>query len=281
MPDSKRNIITTPDGTHIYYEESGTGKPILLIHGWQCSGRFFKQNVAVLSQYGRVITPDLRGHGRSSKGTAGLTLEQYAADIRCLIETLDLRDITMAGWSMGGPLLMVYWHKYQSDHRLTGVVLIDAPLSPMDPGEWNSHGLKGYNWDAFGLSISNVMYNYENSIHALTDNMFHSGKAPEEAKAWIIPELLLTPPWVSAGIMSDYIPLDTLQYVPSVTVPALVFSADSRFYPKGIGMGRYIASQFKTKATFVPVEKSGHIIFYEQRELFNKEFIKFLEATRK
>jgi non-heme chloroperoxidase len=62
---------TTNDGVKLYYEERGSGKPLVLIHGWSCSGNFFTRNVESLSSGCRVINVDLRGHGRSDKPTWG------------------------------------------------------------------------------------------------------------------------------------------------------------------------------------------------------------------
>jgi len=90
------------DGAKIFYEDQGHGQPIVLVHGWTCSSRFWQENAPELAKEFRVITIDLRGHGNSSKILTGHTISQYARDVREIIEYLALRDVTLAGWSLGG-----------------------------------------------------------------------------------------------------------------------------------------------------------------------------------
>lgn len=83
-------IFETKDGALIYYEDQGQGKPLVMIHGWSCSSKVFKNNVPELAKDFRVITIDLRGHGKSSKILHGHTIPQYAQDVRAVIEHLKL-----------------------------------------------------------------------------------------------------------------------------------------------------------------------------------------------
>ena len=135
-------FFETEDGAKIYYEDHGKGDVILLVHGWMCSSKFWKANVPELAKKFRVVTIDKRGHGYSSKTLWGHTVPQYARDVRALIEHLNLKDVTLAGWSLGGPVVLSYWQQYANDHRLKGFGLIDSNMAPFYPGEWNSHSLK-------------------------------------------------------------------------------------------------------------------------------------------
>ena len=73
--------LTLSDGAKLYYKELGQGDPIILIHGWPCSNEFFRKNIEELAKTHRVITPDLRGYGNSSKILSGHTMIQYGKDI--------------------------------------------------------------------------------------------------------------------------------------------------------------------------------------------------------
>jgi len=87
----------------LYYEDHGTGQPVVLIHGWPLSGRSWEKQVSALLDAGyRVITYDRRGFGDSSKPTFGYDYNTFAADLHRLVTTLDLRDATLVGFSMGG-----------------------------------------------------------------------------------------------------------------------------------------------------------------------------------
>src|ERR1051326_6842314 len=117
MSDS---FFETQDGAKLYYEDRGKGDVLVLVHGWMCSSRFWQANVPDLAKAVRVVTIDFRGHGFSSKTLSGHTVPQYARDVRAVIERLDLKNVTLAGWSLGGAVVLSYWQQYADDHRLKG-----------------------------------------------------------------------------------------------------------------------------------------------------------------
>jgi non-heme chloroperoxidase len=86
----------------LYYEDHGSGRPVVLIHGYPLSGRAWDKQVPVLLEHGhRVITYDRRGFGKSSQSTTGYDYDTFANDLQMLMETLDLRAVTLVGHSMG------------------------------------------------------------------------------------------------------------------------------------------------------------------------------------
>ncbi|TMR22698.1 alpha/beta hydrolase [Nonomuraea turkmeniaca] len=86
----------------LYYEDHGTGQPVVLIHGFPLDGHSWERQTAVLLDAGyRVITYDRRGFGRSSQPTTGYDYDTFAADLNTVMETLDLRDAVLVGFSMG------------------------------------------------------------------------------------------------------------------------------------------------------------------------------------
>ena len=86
----EQGFVKTNDGAYIYYEVEGEGRPIVLVHGWSCSGRFYARNVEGLKDRFKVVTLDLRGHGRSSKGTDGYTIDRLAQDVHEGVEALGI-----------------------------------------------------------------------------------------------------------------------------------------------------------------------------------------------
>jgi pimeloyl-ACP methyl ester carboxylesterase len=121
------NVGTENSGTiDLYYEDHGTGKPIVLIHGWPLSGRSWEKQVPVLLEAGyRVITYDRRGFGDSSKPTFGYDYDTFAQDLDRLMTKLDVRDATLVGFSMGGGEVARYLGTYGST-RVSHVVFMAA-----------------------------------------------------------------------------------------------------------------------------------------------------------
>jgi len=86
----------------LYYEDHGSGAPVVLIHGWPLSGASWeKQTAALLAAVHRVITYDRRGFGRSSKPSVGYTYDTFAADLDAVLTTLNLTGVSLVGFSMG------------------------------------------------------------------------------------------------------------------------------------------------------------------------------------
>lgn len=100
----------------IYYEDHGSGKPIVLIHGWPLSGRSWEAQVPALIEAGyRVITYDRRGFGWSSQPWSGYDYDTLAADLHGLITHLDLKNATLVGFSMGGGEVARYIATYGTE----------------------------------------------------------------------------------------------------------------------------------------------------------------------
>jgi len=112
----------------LYYEDHGTGKPVVLIHGYPLSGASWEKQVPVLLDAGyRVITYDRRGFGNSSQPTTGYNYDTFAADLHKLITKLKLRDFTLVGFSMGGGEVARYLGKYGSKGVSKAVIISGVP----------------------------------------------------------------------------------------------------------------------------------------------------------
>jgi non-heme chloroperoxidase len=110
----------------LYYEDHGSGPPVVLIHGYPLSGRAWDKQVPVLLAAGcRVITYDRRGFGQSSQPTSGYDYDTFAADLRTLMDALDLSDATLVGHSMGAGETTHYLGTYGSG-RVAKAVLVSA-----------------------------------------------------------------------------------------------------------------------------------------------------------
>jgi non-heme chloroperoxidase len=120
------NTISGKDGTQIYFKDWGRGPPVLFSHGWPLNSDAWDGQMLFLVQCGfRVIAHDRRGHGRSGQAAAGNDMDGYADDLAAVIETLDLRNVTLVGHSTGGGEVVRYIARHGSK-RVAKVVLIAA-----------------------------------------------------------------------------------------------------------------------------------------------------------
>ncbi len=112
----------------LYYEDHGSGEPIVLIHGYPLSGASWEKQVPALLGAGyRVITYDRRGFGKSSQPTTGYNYDTFAEDLHELVNQLKLRDLTLVGFSMGGGEVARYIGKYSSKGVSKAVIISGVP----------------------------------------------------------------------------------------------------------------------------------------------------------
>lgn len=120
------STIKTQDGTQIYYKDWGAGKPVLFSHGWPLDGDMWDSQLNFLAERGyRVIAFDRRGFGRSDQPWEGYNYDTFASDINDLITALDLQDVTLVGFSMGGGDVSRYIGRYGTA-RVKALVLLGA-----------------------------------------------------------------------------------------------------------------------------------------------------------
>jgi len=112
----------------LYYEDHGSGQPVVLIHGYPLNGASWEKQVPVLLTAGhRVITYDRRGFGKSSQPTTGYNYDTFAEDLHKLIAHLGLREFALVGFSMGGGEVARYIGKYGSKGVSKAVIISGVP----------------------------------------------------------------------------------------------------------------------------------------------------------
>jgi non-heme chloroperoxidase len=135
------STITAKDGTEIYYKDWGQGPVVTFSHGWPLSSDAWDAQMLFLSEHGfRAVAHDRRGFGRSSQASSGTDMNGYADDLAAVIETLDLRDVTLVGHSTGGAEVTRYIGRHGTS-RVAKVVLISAAVPALLQTDANPEGL--------------------------------------------------------------------------------------------------------------------------------------------
>ena len=125
----------------LYYEDRGSGRPVVLIHGWPLSCASWERQTAMLFAAGyRVVLYDRRGFGRSSASSEGYDYDTLARDLSVLMETLDLRDATLVGFSMGGGEVARYMSKYDTG-RVSQTCFMGSIAPALRKDGSNPHGV--------------------------------------------------------------------------------------------------------------------------------------------
>jgi len=147
------SMITTKDGTEIYYKDWSQGQPVVFSHGWPLSADAFEDQMFFLAERGyRCIAHDRRGHGRSSQPWNGNEMDTYADDLAALVEKLDLKNAIHVGHSTGGGEVARYIGRHGTK-RVAKAVLVSAVPPLMLKTAANPAGLPIEAFDALRASV--------------------------------------------------------------------------------------------------------------------------------
>jgi non-heme chloroperoxidase len=144
----------------LYYEDHGSGKPVVLIHGYPLSGASWEKQVPVLLEAGyRVITYDRRGFGKSSQPTTGYNYDTFAEDLHKLVTHLKLRDFALVGFSMGGGEVARYLGKYGSKGVSKAVIISGVPPYLLKTSD-NPEGVDGSVFEGIQKAVAADRYTF-------------------------------------------------------------------------------------------------------------------------
>jgi non-heme chloroperoxidase len=176
--------IENDDAIEIYYEDHGSGQPVVLIHGYPLNGNSWeRQERELLAAGHRVITYDRRGFGRSSQPTVGYDYNTFAADLNAVLEHLDVTDVVLVGFSMGTGEVTRYLGTYGSQ-RVRRAALLGAIPPFLLKTEDNPQGVDGQVFEDIKAAIDKDRYAY---FKDFLDNFYNVDKlAPERIteQAW-------------------------------------------------------------------------------------------------
>src|ERR1700745_505033 len=144
----------------LYYEDHGSGDPVVLIHGYPLSGASWEKQVSALLSAGRrVITYDRRGFGNSSQPTTGYNYDTFAEDLQKVVTKLELRDFALVGFSMGGGEVARYLGKYGSKGVSSAVFISSVPPFLLKTAD-NPEGVDGSVFEGIKKAIIADRYSF-------------------------------------------------------------------------------------------------------------------------
>ena len=255
--------FTASDGTRIAYRDTGAGTPIVLLHGLMAHGGFFRAQEELARDH-RVIAVDLRGHGESARDGARPTVEQLAADIAALADTLDLKGAIGVGWSLGATVL---WHVLAGPAagRFAGAVVVDMTARVRNDAEWDL-GLSSEACEARSLAISE---DFAGFAFAAGQAIFAQPVAPEHQGLadWASLEFARNDPAAIGSVWASLIRQDVRALLQRIQHPTLiVHGARSELY--GDDTADHLVAALP-HARAVRFDRSGHAPHLEEPELFN------------
>ncbi|GAA0805384.1 alpha/beta fold hydrolase [Psychrobacter piscatorii] len=263
----------------LYYEIQGTGKPVVLIHGWPLSGRAWEAQLPALVEAGyQVITYDRRGFGQSSKPWNGYDYDTLAQDLKGLMEALDLQNATIVGFSMGGGEVARYLGKYGSERVSKAVLASAVPPYLFKADDNPDGGLEEADIQGFldGVSDDRIAF-----LNDFTKNFF----TPKDGKSLVSKPMRLynrdIAAFASAKATFDCVKsfsyTDFRDDLKAFDVPTLVIHGDADQIVPFEASGERSHDMIADSKLHV-VEGGPHGINVTHSEEFNKTLIAFLNS---
>ncbi len=260
----------------LYYEDHGSGAPVVLIHGWPLSGASWeKQTAALLAAGHRVITYDRRGFGRSSKPSVGYKYDTFAADLDTVLTTLNLTDVSLVGFSMGSGEVTRYIGKYGTK-RLRKAVLIGTLGPYLVKTADNPEGVDASVFDgirtaikadrpAFLIEFLRNFYNWDVTGGKLVSERVLEDNWNVAAGASAIGTLACVDAWIE----------DFRRDIPRNDVPTLILHGDAdRILPPDATSRRQ--AKIIKDVKLVELEGGPHGVLWTHADQVSDELVEFL-----
>jgi len=270
--------VGTDDRTpvELHYEDRGAGKPVVLIHGWPLSGRSWENQVPALVEAGyRVVSYDRRGFGNSSQPWGGYDYDTFAADLKALMEHLDLRDATLVGFSMGGGEVVRYIGTHGTE-RVARAVLASAVPPYLYKSDDNPEG--GLDDNAIAGFEAGVRGDRIAFLDAFTTGFFTASgelKVSEPQREYARDIAAFASPKGTLDCIAAFGRTDFRGDVARVKVPTLVIHGDSdAIVPFEVSGKR--SAELITGSELVLIKGGPHGINASHPKEFNKALLAFL-----
>lgn len=259
-------------------DHGGPGRPVVLIHGWPLSGESWSEQIEPLQQAGlRVITYDRRGFGRSDKPATGYDYDTFADDLAGVLEALDLRDVTLVGFSMGGGEVVRYLTRHGAD-RIRDVVLAAAVPPYLLQTDDNPDG--PMTQDLADDMESQLKQDRSAFFDDFTRQFFAAGGegealVTEQQRQDAIRMAEQSDQDAALGAMEAFGTTDFRDELPKITVPVLVVHGDADGIVPFEGSGRRSADAISgSEVVLIPGGPHGLNVSHAQE--FNDALIDFL-----
>ena len=269
------------DGTEVklFYQDIGKGKPVVLIHGWPLNSHMWEYQLSELPKHGiRCIAYDRRGFGLSDQPWSGYDYDTLAADLKALLDQLDLNDVTLVGFSMGGGEVVRYCSTYNSA-RVSKIVLVSSVAPYMLQTDDNPDGTP---MDMVQEIIDSLNKDHAGFLSDFGKQFFGNSLISHNVSQGILDWSLMmgmqgqlkgTVDCVQSFALTDF-----RNEIKTITVPALVIygDADKTVPPKATGEQ---AAKLLPDAQSIVYEGEPHGLFYTAKDQLNNDLVDFVTNT--
>lgn len=272
------NFIESAPGVHIFYRDYGSGKPVILIHGWPMSNEMWEYQIETLVQNNfRVIAYDRRGFGRSSQPWDGYDYDTMTDDLKAIIDQLGLENITLVGFSMGGGEVVRYFSRH-GGQKVTKAVLVSAVPPFMLQTDDNPDGVPQEMFDKMAQGIRNDRVGF---LDDFGKDFFGVTLLNKPLSAPLLDNYRnlcsVASPRATLECAKAFSTTDFREEMVTVNVPTLVIHGDAdKTVPIEISSEK--SAKLIPDARYLRYDNSPHGLFYTDRDKLNRDLIGFINS---
>lgn len=270
----------TPTGESIklYYEISGTGQPVVFLHGWPLSHEMWEYQISELAERGlKCIAYDRRGFGKSSKPWSGYDYDTLTDDLKAILDGLNLENVVLVGFSMGGGEVLRYMSRY-GGARISKIVLVSSVAPFLMKTSDNPEGVDREVFEGITKSIKKDRIDFLNTFgqqfygvsfikHPVSDSYLEYNKMLASVAS----------PRATLECAKSFSETDFREDLKNVTVPTLIIHGDSdKTVPIEASSNR--TAKILAGHQYLVYEGAPHGLFYTDRDRLNQDLIQFIKG---
>jgi pimeloyl-ACP methyl ester carboxylesterase len=244
--------VKSSDGVDIRYEVAGTGSPAIFVHGWSCDRTYWRPQIEYFMKSHRVVAIDLAGHGESGSNRKEWTIPAFGADVRAVLETLDLRGAVLVGHSMGGPVILEAARL--APGRVAALVPVDT-LAEVD-GRMSPEEREGF--------LGPIRAGFRAATESFVRQYMFTNHSDSKLIDRIAADMANAPPEVAIPAMESLFSYDEAAALARVTIPVRLLNADH--FPTDLAAAR----RHKPDIELTVMPRVGHFLMAEDPEEFNR-----------
>lgn len=274
------SYLTTRDGTNLYYEDWGTGRPVILLGTAMLDTRMWELQAPYLAGHGyRCISYDRRGCGRSDRPWTGYGYDTLADDLADVMRTLDLREATLVGYAVGGGEAVQYLARH-GDERTAQLVLAASTTPFMLRTEDNPDGLEQAMFDSIAGAMTADRAQWAAQLAGSFFGATEAGQPMVSAEfaAWVTAMALDSSPRAALEIYRTLFTSDQRAETAKVSVPTLIIHGDADQGAPWPLCGSKTA-ELLPAAQVLMYPGAPHGLFATHAQRFNEDLLAFLQAA--
>lgn len=268
--------ITTNDNVRIYYEDFGTGHPLILIHGLSGSCKYFDSNFRDLATSFRVIRFDLRGHGDSEKPQYGFHVHRMAADLHDILDHFSFDKVALLGCSLGCAVIWAFVELYGPSQISAAMFVDQSPFQMAPPdGSWRLGSKSIFSEGSLAHVVADLTKD-PRAFHEKTVRACFTRSPTNMQTSMYVNESLKSNVWFTSRLLINHCYMDWRTVLPLVSCPALVIAGKkSKVFPwEGVAY----AAENMPHAKLIPFEEGSHWLYIEEAVRFNSTVAAFLQS---